>query len=115
MNIEKIKTVGELKATGYQSKSVKQELRDNLINNIKTGKTSFEGIIGYEHTVIPQFERAILSQHNINLLGLRGQAKTRLARGLINLLDEWMPIIEGSEVNDDPLAPISKFGIDLLA
>ncbi len=115
MNIEKIKTVGELKATGYQSKSVKQELRDNLISNIKSGKTSFEGIIGYEHTVIPQFERAILSQHNINLLGLRGQAKTRLARGLINLLDEWMPIIEGSEVNDDPLAPISKYGTDLLA
>ncbi len=115
MNIEKIKTVGELKATGYQSKSVKQELRDNLINNIKSGKTSFEGIIGYEHTVIPQFERAILSQHNINLLGLRGQAKTRLARGLINLLDEWMPIIEGSEVNDDPFAPISKFGMDLIA
>jgi len=115
MNVEKIKTVGELQATGHQSKSVKQELRDNLISNIKSGKTSFEGIIGYEHTVIPQFERAILSQHNINLLGLRGQAKTRLARGLINLLDEWMPIIEGSEVNDDPLAPISKYGTDLLA
>lgn len=115
MKTENIKTLGELKASGYQSKSVKQELRENLIANIKKGTPAFEGIIGYEHTVIPQLERAILAQHNINLLGLRGQAKTRLARGLVNLLDEWMPIIAGSEINDDPLNPISKFGLETIA
>jgi len=106
------KTLGELKKSGYQSKSIKEELRANLIANLKEGKSSFEGIHGYDTTVIPQLERAILSEHNINLLGLRGQAKTRLARLMIGLLDEYIPFIEGSEVNDDPLKPLSRFAIE---
>lgn len=105
-----IKTLGALKKSGYISKSIKSELRDNLIKNIKNGQTSFEGVHGYEHTVIPQLERAILSKHNINLLGLRGQAKTRLARLMVQLLDEYIPYIEGSEIHDDPFNPISAFG-----
>lgn len=115
MNIEKIKTLGELKKAGYQSKSIKDELRDNLIQNIKNKVTTFEGIHGYENTVIPELERAILSRHNINLLGLRGQAKTRLARMMVNLLDQYIPVVEGSEINDDPLSPISRFAIELVA
>ena len=107
-----IKTLSELKKSGYISKSIKEELRQNLVENIKNGRTSFKGIHGYEASVIPQLERAILSQHNINLLGLRGQAKTRLARLMVDLLDEYIPIIAGSEVNDDPLKPISKYGKD---
>jgi magnesium chelatase subunit I len=109
-----IKTLGELKKAGIQSKSIKDELRDNLIVNIKAGTTVFEGIHGYESTVIPELERAILSKHNINLLGLRGQAKTRLARLMIQLLDEYIPVVEGSEINDDPLKPISRFAIELI-
>ncbi len=112
MDTKKIKTLGALKAAGYQSKSIKDELRNNLITHIQEKKPAFEGVIGYENTVLPQLERAILSKHNINLLGLRGQAKTRLARGLVNLLDEWMPIVAGSEINDDPLQPISKYAVD---
>ncbi|MBO6879564.1 magnesium chelatase [Winogradskyella sp.] len=109
-----IKTLGELKKAGYQSKPIKDELRDNLIENIKNKVTTFEGIHGYENTVIPELERAILSRHNINLLGLRGQAKTRLARMMVNLLDEYIPIVEGSEINDDPLQPISRFAVELI-
>ena len=115
MKIESIKTLGELKQVGYKSKSIKDELRDNLIENIKNKVTTFEGIHGYENTVIPELERAILSRHNINLLGLRGQAKTRLARMMVNLLDENIPVVEGSEINDDPLAPISRFALELIA
>ena len=111
----KVKTLGELKKAGYQSKSIKDELRANLIENIKNKITTFEGIHGYENTVIPELERAILSRHNINLLGLRGQAKTRLARMMVNLLDEYIPVVEGSEINDDPLQPISRFAIELIA
>lgn len=110
-----IKTLGELKESGYQSKSIKDELRDNLIKNIKNKVTTFKGIHGYEHTVIPELERAILSKHNINLLGLRGQAKTRLARMMVDLLDEYIPVVEGSEINDDPLQPISRFAKELIA
>ena len=109
-----IKTLGELKKSGYQSKSIKDELRDNLIENIKHKKNTFKGIHGYENTVIPELERAILSRHNINLLGLRGQAKTRLARMMVNLLDEYIPVVEGSEINDDPLQPISRFATELI-
>lgn len=105
-----IKTLGELKKQGYKSRSIKTELRENLIENIKSGTPSFTGIHGYDETVIPQLERAILSKHNINLLGLRGQAKTRLARLMVQLLDEYIPAIDGSEINDDPLAPISNYG-----
>ena len=114
MNKNKIKTFGELKKSGYQSRSIKEELRQNLLNKIKNNQPAFEGIHGYEHTVIPELERAILSKHNINFLGLRGQAKTRLARMMVNLLDEWMPIVEGSEINDDPFKPISRYAKELL-
>jgi magnesium chelatase subunit I len=85
------------------------------MTKLKNGEKSFEGIIGYDATVLPQLERAILSKHNINLLGLRGQAKTRLARGMVQLLDEWIPVVEGSEINDDPLAPLSHYAQKLVA
>lgn len=114
MKIENIKTLGELKKTGYKSKSIKDELRDNLISKIKNKETAFTGVHGYENTVIPELERAILSGHNINLLGLRGQAKTRLARLMLNLLDEYIPVVEGSEINDDPFQPISRFATELI-
>ena len=104
-----IKTLGELKKSGYKPKSVKQELRDNLINVLKSGDSVFTGIQGYEDTVLPQLQSAILSKHNIILLGLRGQAKTRIARLLTNLMDEYVPIVEGSELNDDPMQPLSHF------
>lgn len=109
LNYKKLTTLGELKKTGYQGKSIKDELRDNLREKIKKGEETFTGVWGYENSVIPELERAILSRHNINLLGLRGQAKTRLARLMVNLLDEWIPIVEGSEINDDPFNPISRF------
>lgn len=109
------KTLGELKKSGYKSKSVKDELRDNLIKSLQKKESVFEGIWGYEETVIPDLERAILAGHDINLLGLRGQAKTRLARLMVKLLDEWIPVIEGSELNDDPLQPLSRFGRDQIA
>ena len=114
MKIENIKTLGDLIKVGYQSKSIKDELRDNLINKIKNKETTFEGVHGYENTVIPELERAILSRHNINLLGLRGQAKTRLARLMLNLLDEYIPVVEGSEINDDPFNPISRHALELI-
>ena len=110
-----IKTIAQLKASGYKPKSVKQEMRDNLIAFLKGGKNPFEGIQGYDETVLPQLQTAILSQHNIILLGLRGQAKTRIARLMLNLLDEYIPVVEGSEINDDPLEPLSRFAIDLIA
>jgi len=109
MKIETIQTLGDLKASGYTSKHIKDELRSNLIQKIKKQENPFEGIHGFENTVIPELERAILSRHNINLLGLRGQAKTRIARNLITLLNEYIPVVEGSEINDDPLQPISRF------
>jgi magnesium chelatase subunit I len=110
-----IKTLGELKASGYVPKSVKEELRDNLIARLKAGKSVFDGIYGYEHTVIPDVERALLAKHNINFLGLRGQAKTRMARSMVALLDEFVPVVSGSELNDDPLKPLSRFAKDLIA
>lgn len=114
MKIENITTLGELKKSGYQPKSIKDELRDNLIEKIKNKETIFNGVHGYENTVIPELQRAILSRHNINLLGLRGQAKTRLARLMLTLLDEYIPVVEGSEINDDPLQPISRYAIQLV-
>ena len=114
MDHKKITTFGELKKSGYQSKTVKQELRDNLIKNLKNKVNVFEGIWGYEETVIPDLERAILSKHDINFLGLRGQAKTRMARMMVKLLDEYIPYISGSEMNDDPFHPISRYGRDLI-
>ena len=106
----KIKTLKELKSSGYKALGIKDEMKKNLKLNLSKGISTFKGIHGYEDTVIPDLERAILSGHNINLLGLRGQAKTRLARQLTNLLDDWIPIISGSEINDDPLDPISYYG-----
>src|SRR5690554_3257075 len=110
----KIKTLGELKALGYKPRSIKEELRQNLIQKILRKENVFEGIWGYEDTVIPDIERAILSRHNINLLGLRGQAKTRIARMMTLLLDEYIPVVKGSELNDDPLHPISSFSKELI-
>lgn len=107
-----IKTLGELKEAGYQSRSIKEELRENLVKKLKNKEEVFPGIWGYEETVVPDLERAILSRHNINFLGLRGQAKTRIARMMVNLLDEYIPVIYKSELNDDPLNPISRYGID---
>ncbi len=112
MDYKKINTLAQLKSAGYKFKTIKEELRENLIAKLRKKEKVFEGIWGYEETVIPDLERAILAGHDINLLGLRGQAKTRLARLMINLLDEYVPIIEGSELNDDPLHPISRFGRD---
>lgn len=110
-----IKTLGELKASGYKSKSIKEELRHNLIRKLKGSEITFPGIIGYEDSVIPDVERALLSKHNILFLGLRGQAKTRMARQMTELLDEYIPMIAGSEINDDPLDPISKYSFDQIA
>jgi magnesium chelatase subunit I len=115
MNIEKITTLGQLKKAGYISKSIKDEVRDNLIKSIQEKENPFTGIMGYEDTVIPDTERAILSRHNILFLGLRGQAKTRMARQMVDLLDEYIPVVAGSEVNDDPLKPMSKFAINMIA
>ncbi|RMB57627.1 magnesium chelatase [Dokdonia sinensis] len=114
MNYKEINTLSQLKNSGWKSRSIKDELREHLISKLEKEEPSFTGIHGYEHTVIPELERAILSKHNINLLGLRGQAKTRLARQMVNLLDEWMPVIEGSEINDDPLNPISRYATELI-
>jgi len=107
-----IKTLGELKKSGYKPRSIKEELRENLIQKLRKKEKVFEGIWGYEETVIPDLERAILAGHDINLLGLRGQAKTRLARLMVNLLDDFIPVIAGSELNDDPMNPLSRFAID---
>jgi magnesium chelatase subunit I len=111
----KIKTLGELKKSKYLSKSIKDEIRDNLITKIKAKENAFPGILGYEDSVIPDTERALLSRHNILFLGLRGQAKTRMARQMIALLDEYIPFVAGSEINDDPLRPVSRFAADLIA
>jgi magnesium chelatase subunit I len=115
MDITKLTTLGELRSAGYRNRSVKEEIRENLIRKLKNREITFPGIIGYEDSVIPDTERALLSRHNILFLGLRGQAKTRMARQMIDLLDEYIPYITGSEVNDNPFQPISKFARDLLA
>jgi magnesium chelatase subunit I len=103
-------TLGELKTSGYQSVSVKDELRANLIKKLKSGEKLFPGIVGYDETVIPQLVNGILARHNLILLGLRGQAKSRIIRQLTELLDEQIPVVSGSEVNDDPFNPISAYG-----
>jgi len=114
MYMKKIITLQGLKNSGYKPKTIREELADNLKINLKANKNSFNGLIGYDNTVIPDVERAILSNHNINLLGLRGQAKTRLARKMTDLLDEWVPVVKGSELNDDPLDPISNFAKEII-
>ncbi len=107
-------TLGELRESGYESRSIREEMRGNLIARMRRGDDLFPGIVGYDRTVIPQVENAILSGQDIILLGERGQAKTRLARNLVNLLDEVVPIVAGSEINDDPFAPVSRFARDLV-
>src|SRR5258706_12713282 len=114
MNITKIKTLGELKAAGYRHRSVKEEIRENLIRKLQNKESTFPGILGYEDSVIPDTERALLSQHNILFLGLRGQAKTRMARQMIDLLDEYIPIVAGHEINEETLKPVSKNAVDLI-
>ena len=114
MNNTTIKTLGELKKSGYFSKSIKEEIRANLIKKISKKEVTFPGILGYEDSVIPDTERALLSRHNILFLGLRGQAKTRMARQMTELLDEYIPVVAGSEVNDDPFAPLSRYAKNLL-
>lgn len=104
------KTLGELRASGYRPRPIKEELRANLITRLQAGKPVFEGIYGFDDTVLPDIQRAILSRHNVLLLGLRGQAKTRIARLMVDLLDEYTPVIAGSELNDDPMDPLSNFG-----
>jgi magnesium chelatase subunit I len=112
MTPPKISTLKELLKSDYKTKSIKDELRDNLIICMENGTNPFPGIVGYDETVLPDIQRALLSGHSMNLLGLRGQAKTRIARSLTNLLDEWIPVITGSELNDDPLQPVSRYGKD---
>ena len=109
-----IKTLGELRQSNYVAKPLKEEMRHNLIHCMDRGVNPFTGIVGYDETVLPDIQRAVLSGHSINLLGLRGQAKTRIARTLTNLLDEWIPCIEGTELNDDPLQPLSRHAHDLI-
>ena len=113
--MERARTLGELKASGYRAVSVKDEMRANLICKLKRREKLFPGIVGYDETVVPQLVNAILSRHNLILLGLRGQAKSRIIRQLTNLLDEYIPIIAGSEVNDDPFHPISAYGRQMVA
>ena len=113
-NFDRINTFGLLKKSGYRSLSIKEEMRKNLIDILQTKKNPFEQIIGYDETVIPELQTAILSRHNIILLGLRGQAKTKIARLMVNLLDEYIPVIQNSELNDDPFNPLSRYGKDIV-
>ncbi len=110
-----ITTLGELRASGFKYRSIKEEIRENLIGKLQQKEPTFTGIVGYEETVIPDVERALLSKHNILFLGLRGQAKTRMARQMTQLLDEYVPAVTGSDVNDDPMNPITKFSLDQIA
>jgi magnesium chelatase subunit I len=112
---ERPTTLGELRASGWVSRPVKEELRQNAIVRIVAGEPLFDSVLGYEDTVLPQLENAILAGHDVIFLGERGQAKTRMIRSLTNLLDEWMPIVAGSEINDDPYTPVSKPARDLVA
>ncbi|MCH2450458.1 MAG: sigma 54-interacting transcriptional regulator [Gracilimonas sp.] len=110
----KASTLGELKKSGWESVSVKEEIRRNLINKIRNKEELFPGILGYEKTVLPQIQHALLSKHDMILLGLRGQAKTRILRLMVNFMDEYIPIVKGSEINDDPFNPLSKFAKNLI-
>lgn len=115
MNISDIKTLGDLKKSGYQPRSIKEEIRQNLVSRLEQRDSCFTGIVGYEDTVIPDVERALLSKHNILFLGLRGQAKTRMARQMTNLLDEYIPSVAGSDINDNPLTPVSRYAQEEIA
>jgi magnesium chelatase subunit I len=111
---ERATTLGELKAEGWVSRPVKEEIRANAVARISAGEPLFDGVLGYEQTVMPQLENALLAGHDVIFLGERGQAKTRMIRSLTGLLDEWMPIVAGSEINDDPYHPVSKHARDLV-
>ena len=111
---ERASTLGDLKASGWVSRPVKEEIRANAVAKISAGEPLFDGVLGYEHTVMPQLENALLAGHDVIFLGERGQAKTRMIRSLTGLLDEWMPIVAGSEINDDPYHPVSKHARDLI-
>jgi magnesium chelatase subunit I len=115
MMTERPRAVGELLASGYRIESVKDEMRRNLIAKLEAGEPLFPDILGYEETVLPQIQNAILSKHDMLFLGLRGQAKTRILRQLVTLLDEFIPAVAGSEIHDNPFAPVSKFARDLIA
>src|SRR6187200_1476734 len=108
-------TIGQLRADGWESRPVKEEIRANAVAKIADGEPLFEGVQGYEQTVLPQLENALLAGHDVIFLGERGQAKTRMIRSLTGLLDEWMPIVAGSEINDDPYNPVSRYARDLIA
>src|SRR5260221_5020346 len=101
-----IETLGELRKDRLRKRPVKQEIRDNLMRKLQAGEPLFPGIIGYDETVIPQLVNAILSRHNFILLGLRGQAKSRILRGMVDLLDEQIPVVPGCEIHDNPFAPL---------
>src|SRR5215211_5368827 len=107
-------TLGELRASGWESRPVKDEVRANALARIATGKPLVDGVIGFDETVLPQLENALLAGHDVIFLGERGQAKTRIIRSLIRLLDEWLPVVAGSEINDDPYAPVSRYARDLV-
>lgn len=115
ISINEIKTLGDLKKSGYKVLSVKDEIRNNLIKRLKEKEIVFEDIIGYDDTVIPAIQNSLLAKHDILLLGLRGQAKTKIARMLPLLLDEYIPIVKGSEINDNPFHPVSKYATDLIS
>ena len=108
-------TIGQLRADGWESRPVKEEIRANAVTKIAAGEPLFERVLGFEQTVLPQLENALLAGHDIIFLGERGQAKTRMIRSLTGLLDEWMPIIAGSEINDDPYTPVSRYARDVVA
>ena len=102
-------TLGELRKSGWESRPVKEEMRQNAVTKISAGDPLFDGVLGYENTVLPQLENAVLAGHDVVFLGERGQAKTRMIRSMVNLLDEWMPFIKGSEIYDDPYQPVSRY------
>src|SRR5215210_1309049 len=107
-------TLGALRSSGWESIPVKEEIRRNAVAKIAAGEPLFSGVLGFESTVMPQLENALLAGHDVIFLGERGQAKTRIIRSLTGLLDEWMPIVGGSEINDDPYQPVSKYARDLI-
>ena len=113
--VNRASTLGELRASGWESVPVKEEIRRNAVARISAGEPLFDGVLGYEHTVMPQLENALLAGHDVIFLGERGQAKTRMIRSLTGLLDDWMPIVAGSEINDDPYNPVSRHARDLVA
>src|SRR5918995_1418132 len=112
---ERATTIGQLRASGWRSRPIKEEIRANAVERIRTAEPLFEGVLGYDQTVMPQLENALLAGHDVIFLGERGQAKTRMIRSLSDLLDEWMPIVAGSEINDNPYAPVSRYARDLVA